>query len=379
MADKVKTINFIEKWDKRGRQFTWSGTPYGIFKALSENGASIHDVPIGQGFFDKCLCYANRVWMKLRGKKDFDLLSIGLVERELKKNKLVQPDAPCLMFTQYRSPYTKNAYVFLDYSVQFLIKIRGENREIMDFTPLKHNIPEKKVQKRNEIVEEWTRDCKGIFTMSRFLEQDFVERLGVPQEKVHWVGGGCNVDASKIEDSKKNGKKFLFVGKHWETKNGPLVVEAFCKLHETNPDIELYILGPGEEPECVKGKEGVHFVGFTPYEKTMQYYNLCDYYVMPSKCEAYGIAFGEALIFGLPCIAKNVFAMPEFIEDDQNGYLIQSDDVNELFESMQKLLQNGERLKKNVKERREYYLERYSWDTVAKKIIAVMEQDGYWV
>ena len=110
----------------------------------------------------------------------------------------------------------------------------------------------------------------------------------------------------------------------------------------------------------------------------MRYYNLCDYFVMPSRCEAYGLVFGEALIFGLPCIAKNAFAMPEFIEDDTNGYLIERDDVDELCAAMEKMLLNSKRLKETVEINRTSYAERYSWKTVAKKMIAVMEADGYW-
>ena len=46
--------------------------------------------------------------------------------------------------------------------------------------------------------------------------------------------------------------------------------------------------------------------------------NLCDYFVMPSKFEAYGLVFAEALIYGLPCIGKKCYARPEFI-NNENG------------------------------------------------------------
>ena len=373
-----KEINYIEKWDRKGRSYTWSGTSYGLFQALEKEGIKIIDVPINGRPLDKLNYYFRRLFLTLRKKNDFEVSQIRQTEKQLAKSTRMKANIPSLMFTQYRSKYIKDSYVFIDFSVQYLLELRKNQKELMDFTPLNNGIPEKYVSERNAIVEEWTRECRGIFTMSSYLAKDFTERLGILEKKVHYVGGGCNVDISRIDGSQRDGNRFLFVGRDWERKNGPLVVEAFSGLHKKFPKTELYILGPAVEPSEVKEKEGIHFVGPTSYQDTLRYYNLCDYFVMPSRCEAYGLVFGEALIFGLPCIAKNAFAMPEFIEEDYNGYLIEHDDVDELCAAMEKMLLNSKRLKETVESNRTSYAERYSWKTVAKKMIAVMEADGYW-
>ena len=373
-----KEINYIEKWDRKGRSYTWSGTSYGLFQALEKEGIKIIDVPINGRPLDKLNYYFRRLFLTLRKKNDFEVSQIRQTEKQLAKSTRMKANIPSLMFTQYRSKYIKDSYVFIDFSVQYLLELRKNQKELMDFTPLNNGIPEKYVSERNAIVEEWTRECRGIFTMSSYLAKDFTERLGILEKKVHYVGGGCNVDISRIDGSQRDGNRFLFVGRDWERKNGPLVVEAFSGLHKKFPKTELYILGPAVEPSEVKEKEGIHFVGPTSYQDTLRYYNLCDYFVMPSRCEAYGLVFGEALIFGLPCIAKNAFAMPEFIEDDTNGYLIERDDVDELCAAMEKMLLNSKRLKETVEINRTSYAEQYSWKTVAKKMIAVMEADGYW-
>ena len=373
-----KEINFVEKWDKRGRSYTWSGTSDGLFQALEKEGITIIDVPINERPGDKVKYYLHRVLLKITKNNDFEVAQIMQAEKQLAKNTRMKENIPTLMFTQYRSKYLKDSYVFLDFSVQYLLELKKTQKELMDFTPLKNEISKKDISRRAAIVDEWTKDCRGIFTMSSYLARDFTDRLGVPEKKVHCVGGGCNVDISGIDGSQRNGNRFLFVGRDWERKNGPLVAEAFARFHEKYPQTELYILGPAAEPPYIKEMDGIHFIGATSYRETLKYYNLCDFFVMPSKCEAYGLVFGEALIFGLPCIAKNAFAMPEFIEEDHNGYLIQHDDVDELCRTMEKLLVNGNRLKNNVEKNRQYYMERYSWKTVAKKIISVMESDGYW-
>ena len=76
---------------------------------------------------------------------------------------------------------------------------------------------------------------------------------------------------------------------------------------------------------------------------------------MPSYFEAYGLVFIEALTFGLPCIGRNVYEMPYFIENGETGYLLDKDDVDELANLMDQLLCD-ERIKQNVKNKRDWYI-----------------------
>ena len=109
-------------------------------------------------------------------------------------------------------------------------------------------------------------------------------------------------------------------------------------------------------------------------DELAQYFNLCDVFCMPSKFEAYGLVFVEALIFGLPCIGANRFEMPYFIEDSKTGYLLKSDHAEELADLMEKALQNRE-MKMTVKNRRDWYAKEYSWETVASRIAAVIGEN----
>lgn len=172
-----------------------------------------------------------------------------------------------------------------------------------------------------------------------------------------------------IDESQKRGNKILFVGKDFKRKNGPLVLEAFYRAKKVRPNIELYIAGPTTLK--VDNTLGVHNLGQLTFDELVAYFNLCDIFCMPSKFEAYGIVFPEALTFGLPCIGRNAFEMPYFIEDGVTGYLLERENAEELSELMLKLLENRN-IQNNVKSRREYFLNEYSWDTVAKRIVEVI-------
>lgn len=92
---------------------------------------------------------------------------------------------------------------------------------------------------------------------------------------------------------------------------------------------------------------------------------------MPSYFEAYGLVFVEALTFGLPCIGRNCYEMPYFIQNGETGLLLNNDDPKELATLMYRTL-HEESFSQNVLSRREEYIHDYSWDTVAKRIVKVI-------
>lgn len=189
------------------------------------------------------------------------------------------------------------------------------------------------------------------------------------QDKTYFVGGGINLDRSLIDESNKQGNKILFVGKDFERKNGPLVLEAFFIAKKIRPDIELYIVGPSKLN--MNKDDGVYNLGRLSFNEVVKYFNLCDIFCMPSKFEAYGIVFPEALAFGLPCIGRDAFEMPYFIEDGVTGFLLKKENPQELADLILKLLEDKE-IRHNVSCRRKYYLQEHSWDTVAKRMMEVM-------
>ena len=347
----------------------WSGTPVGLYTSLSKR----LDVTMLDCCEDK-----SKVAVILNGVTR-GLLRLNSTKRIL--NEAPIPDGtPVFAFSECENRHLTNTYCYQDLSVDYLLRLRKENHPAAAYA-LKKVIPTFLVERKNRKAKAFYEQCAGVFTMSEWLQKDLVERTGLPADKVHHVGGGSNIDVSRIDCSKKEGNKFLFVGKVWDLKNGELVVDAFKALSAAYPDrkIQLYVAGPETEPASIGGCENIIYLGRLTYDQLIAYYNLCDYFVMPSRHDAYGLVFVEALCFGLPCIGKNICAMPEFIQHGKNGYLLEHDDPQELRLLMEKLLLDGPSMAASVQADREYYLETYSWDTVADRIIQVMKNDGYFV
>lgn len=118
------------------------------------------------------------------------------------------------------------------------------------------------------------------------------------------------------------------------------------------------------------------FLGNLPADNVQYYYNLCDVFVLPSRFEAFGIVFVEALSYGLPCIGRNLMEMPNLIQNNETGLLIPAEEENPqvLADKMYNLIKD-ESFFRNVQIKQDYYKAEFSWDTVAKRMISVMKQD----
>ena len=306
-----------------------------------------------------------------------DISNVKFIARAISRHS-IPADAPLFVFGEYQSKYVKNTFVYQDLSVDYLLRSRIQHTPAENYI-ISSNISTDSIIQKQNIANQFYHECAGIFTMSEWLRNDLVNNTGIAPNKVHHVGGGCNIDISKIDYSSKTGNKFLFIGKDWDRKNGKLVVDAFEKLCSTNFNChpKLYIAGPNTKPECIQNNENIVFLGCLTYDELAAYYNMCDYFVMPSKFEAYGLVFAEALCFGLPCIGKNICAMPEFIQENKNGLLIQDDDVDELATAMSKMIAEGPAMAQFVQKKRDYYIDKYSWDSVVNRILHVLQKEGF--
>lgn len=372
----MKRLYFIYRWGKGQKDNAWSGTPYNLLIAL-KNKIVVVDKSITNGYTNKIIEILAKIYNRVFHTNEFKIFDIKLNEVKINKMK-IDEHIPCIMFCEYLTSVSGDSYVYQDLSVDYIERLKSEKPEIIQYTPLPSNVAPREMKKRNAMAKQYYTMCRGIFTMSKWLRDDLINHTGVKPEKVHWVGGGCNIDITQVDVGNKTGNKFLFIGKDWKRKNGPLVIEAFSRLKRKYSNVELYIAGPEKIPvETEQHKNGVFFVGRKSYEELVAYYNLCDYFVMPSKFEAYGLVFAEALIYGLPCIGKNEFAMPEFITDGENGYLINGDSATELEQCMEKLVLNGSIMAKKVQNNQKCYIKEYSWDSVASRMLKVMQEDGY--
>ena len=131
----------------------------------------------------------------------------------------------------------------------------------------------------------------------------------------------------------KTGTRFLFAGEFFR-KGGANVVDAFERLQRERDDITLRVCSG--DHDFVNGPEGLGDqyrermrrndaiqVGSVPREAMMSsIYPESDVLVSPTMSESFGYALLEASAYGLPVISTRLNAIPEIVEHEKSGFLI---------------------------------------------------------
>lgn len=221
--------------------------------------------------------------------------------------------------------------------------------------------------------EEWThletkiyKNASIVFTRSHNISQSLTEQYGIHPEKVVCVYAGSNakIFTENLSNDKYSNKNILFVGIDWLRKGGPLLIEAFEHILKTFPDAQLTIVGA--EPELDNPR--IQVVGNIPIDQVHNHYKKASIFCLPTLFEPFGIAFVEALSHSLPIIATNIGAVPDFVIDGKNGYLIHPNDVESLVKALLKLLEDPEKCQAFGAQGRLLAEARYNWHSVGKAI-----------
>jgi glycosyltransferase involved in cell wall biosynthesis len=216
--------------------------------------------------------------------------------------------------------------------------------------------------------------AEGVLAMSAWLVEHLVRVTGLPKEKVHYVPPACNVvppELPRPPDPDRPRRRLLFVGKDFSTKAGPEVVAALALLRrDIDPAMELTVVGPTVWPMPGPPPEGVRFVGRLPVSRVSPLFTEHDLFVMPSHFEGFGMVFVEALAHGLPCVGRDVCAMPELIRPGDNGGLVGSDDPGELADLIARLLADDELRSRTVSQAPDV-IARYAWSRAAEDVLRI--------
>lgn len=363
MPNKI-TMNYCAEWGS-DKKATWSGTRWALEQALSSH-FEITDVELRARTFSQRA--KDKIDKKL-GKGDFDLNRLARQQKALDRTYPMPADV-WLQFSEVPMPRKgERHYIYQDLAVEWLVRCSAEDPETYRWTSF-DSVSSRAMAERLALQRDFYSRAMGIFTMGKWMADYLVNEVGVSSDRVFHVGGGVN--SFTTLPGERHGNTFLFAGRDYRRKGGDLVAEAFRLLHEKDPGLRLVIAG--SRNNFAEGIDGVEFVGDVSNDELGKLYLRCDVFCMPSRFEAYGLVFPEAKAAGLPCVGRNAFEMPYFIQDGVNGRLVDSDDPAEMAQAMRDCLMN-EGIRANAAAQADGVQAEYSWDAVADRIYQVIAGD----
>ena len=196
-------------------------------------------------------------------------------------------------------------------------------------------------------IKKVLKNADGIFAVSKALRQEIIATgvSGIAEKtKLSWNSVDISKFSLKDDDSFK--KEFglfdkpivLFVGNLIKRKNVGALLEA-KKIAKS--DYYLVIVGDGPLSKKLRKKvedENIPDVIFTGSRTDVE--NIipnCDFLVLPSFSESFGLVLIEALACGKPVIGSDVGGISEIINDDV-GLLVNPNDVSSISNSIDKLV-----------------------------------------
>jgi len=183
-----------------------------------------------------------------------------------------------------------------------------------------------------------------------------------------------------------NAKIMLFFGAIRDYKGFDILLEAFKKVRDEGniSNLKLIVAGGGRNKFYFVSREDLLYIqknndilyddSFCDLDRMAQYFSASDISVMPyRKISASGILI-LSLAYGKPVIVSNVGGFPEYVINNQMGYIIPSNDkdalviaIKKIFESENQIIVMGERCK-------EYSKNDLSWNICVEKTIDVYKK-----
>lgn len=132
-----------------------------------------------------------------------------------------------------------------------------------------------------------------------------------------------------------------------EAKGVRELVLAFVELRKEFPSLRLEVAGSGPDGQNLFATvreqgvaDSVKFLGWV--DDLRGVLRNWDVFALPSHDEALPMAILEAMAEGLPVVATNVGGIPELVEDERTGYLVQPGDVEALRTALRRLVGDSE-------------------------------------
>ncbi len=169
-------------------------------------------------------------------------------------------------------------------------------------------------------------------------------QLDSPKTKVIYNFGVFNYDLTTI-DVRKNKEVFrlLMISRLEPVKNIEGVLNVLSELTKENKKIKLTIAGTGNSEVALKEKvktlhleQNVEFVGFIndPYPYLLN----ADLYILNSFTEGFSNSLVEAMYSKTLSLSTTVGAAPEIIEDNINGFLVEPNNEDMLYEKLKSII-----------------------------------------
>ena len=220
--------------------------------------------------------------------------------------------------------------------------------------------------------------------------KNLATKLGYKNKNIKVINPGCNYPIQVNEEGKKFAEniftdafpKLITVSRLDGRKSHKNVLMTIKNLIPKFPKLKYVSIGDGDEKNNLEklSKElglidQVRFIYKSTEQEKIGLLEKSDIFIMPSviykkSVEGFGITFIEAASYGKPSIAGKFGGEADAVLEGKTGYLCDGNDLNNLYETLLKILDNDKykKLGANALE----FSKNFSWNKIVKKYIELI-------
>ena len=252
-------------------------------------------------------------------------------------------------------------------------------------------------QKLGNVYRRWNvpqiiKKARRVLTVSHFEEENIRHRFPGRSADIYTVYNAASAHFRVIEDMEvlhearkryRLPENFLFfLGNTDPKKNVPNVLKAYANYRKNAirplelvlPDLETvylnHVLDEIADPEL---RNHIHLTGYIPNQELPLIYNLCKFFLYPSKRESFGIPILEAMQCGKAVITSTTSSMPEIAGDA--GLMVDPDNIHDI-ELAIGLLDKDDALRARLEKAGLERAKLFSWENSARQVLHHYQEIG---
>jgi|TARA_B100001093_G_scaffold517370_1_gene598729 phosphatidylinositol alpha-1,6-mannosyltransferase len=315
-----------------------------------------------------------------------------------KSNLQVQRIGGFKIFRKYRKAYAVNEYlktnkvraIFFDHwkSIEHIdtkYLTNYQNFCLIHSKEINHPVNSSLNTRMNKAFKK----AKFIIANSKYTKELGVS-MGLNKDKIQIIHPGTNYpirleDGSKLEAKKifdHSFPKIITIARLDKRKSHQNILMTIKNLIPTYPEIKYICVGNGDEKNNLEQlrkeldiEKQVIFLPKINENLKVALLDKCDLFLMPSviykkSVEGFGISFIEAGSYGKASIGGLDGGQADAIEQGRTGYLCDGNDLNSIYETILKSLQNDQYkiLGLQAKE----FSKKFKWENIVKQYLSLI-------
>lgn len=274
-----------------------------------------------------------------------------------------------LVHAHYAVPHATSAWIAQemagDRGLPFVTTLHGTDITLVGLQPSYKAITEFSIEKSS-----------GVTAVSEFLKAETVRDFGIPEDRIRVIPNF--IDPEVYTPDKEpchrsslapGGEKILMhVSNFRPVKRVSDTVEILARVREHVP-ARLVLVGDGPDRSRAAARAAslgvesdVVFLG--KHASVDELLSCADVFLLPSESESFGLAALEALASGAPVVATRIGGIPEVVDHDGSGFLLDVGDVDAMAAATVRILEDDDLHARLSAGGREASIRRYSSSSV---------------